>query len=70
MLQRSISAPLVAVIYDGFSGQLRSKVIPDKGGIASFWLQAGENFLVLRNPPYDDETCNKAILAVVGHIWK
>jgi hypothetical protein len=69
MLQKNIAHPLVAVVYDGFTGQLRSKVIPSKGQNTAFWLQAGENFLVLNSPPYDDAACNNAILAAVGHVW-
>jgi hypothetical protein len=70
VIQKQVTYPRVAVVYDGFTGQLRSKVVPGIRETASFWLQPGENFLTLIGQPYDDATCNDAILAVVGHIWK
>jgi hypothetical protein len=70
MVEKRVSYPSIAVVYDGFTGQLRRKIVPGRRETASFALMPGENYVQLLTPPYDDATCRKAVLAVTGHSWR
>lgn len=70
MAESRVSYPSIAVVYDSFTGQLRHKIVPGIRETAAFTLKPGENYVRLLAPPYDDETCRKAVLAVVGHSWR
>ena len=64
--ERTVSFPDIAVVYEGMTGILRRKIVPGKGEIGRFTVEAGEGMIVLHGPPFDDATCQKAVSAIIG----
>lgn len=65
-LVQTVDHPNVAVVYDSLTGALRRKIVPSRGATAPFVLEAGENHLLMRIPPFDDEACAQAVSVIVG----
>lgn len=65
-MERTVSFPNVAVVYEGMTGRLRRKIVPGKGETAQFRVEAGEGSVILHGPPFDDAACRKAVSAITG----
>jgi len=67
-VEHEVTFPNIAVVYDGMTGALRRKIVPNTGETGKFSATFGEGWLILRGPPFDDAACREAVSTIVGKI--
>ena len=65
-MERTVHYPDVAVVYEGMTGRLRRKIVPNHGETTIYMVEVGEGAIVLHGPPFDDATCRRAVSAITG----